>query len=186
MLCCKNAMSSGGSSGLIESDSGADTPASMTMYSVLFLALFCISWYAIFCTSTDLSFKRCVACNPVTYKHTQKQADALPFRVYQPQSAKRGYFESRSAAARGLLKVVLIEHLDSNGLNNTTRQPTNGRHSLHSAVAISLTRVKILSSRASQFARRVRLVDAKSTIFSIVCKLRARVTTVEGSSAAKF
>ena len=51
---------------------------------------------------------------------------------------------------------------------------------------MSLTRVKILSRRVSQFARSARFVVDKSINFKMACKLRARVTIVEGSSKVKF
>jgi len=68
----------------------------------------------------------------------------------------------------------------------TTQDWNDERYPLDSAVVISLTSVKILFCRVSQSARRTRFVVVKSIIFEIVCKLRARVTIVEGSSIAKF
>ena len=84
------------------------------------------------------------------------------------------------------MTAVLIECLDSNHLSTTIQDPNNEQYALDSVVTMSLTRAKILSCRVSQFARRARFVIVKSIIFKIVCKLRASVTIVEGSSIAKF
>ena len=97
-----------------------------------------------------------------------------------------GDSELRSTTARGRSKVDLFERLNSCCLSTIVRDLNNERYSLDSDVVISLTRVKILSRRVSQFARRARFVVVKSIIFKIACKLRARVTIVEGSSTAKF
>jgi hypothetical protein len=85
-----------------------------------------------------------------------------------------------------MLIVVRIEYLDLNHLSTGIRYPNNGQHSLDSAVTMSLTRVKILSWRVSQLARRPRFVVVNSIIFNIACKVRARVTIVEGSSTTKL
>jgi hypothetical protein len=83
-------------------------------------------------------------------------------------------------------KMVLIEYLGLDDLNTAIKNPNDGRCSPHSAVTMSLTRVKILFDRVSQFDRSARFVDVRSIIFNIACKLRARVTIVEGSSPEKF
>ena len=97
-----------------------------------------------------------------------------------------GDSELRSTAVHGRSKADLFERLNSCYLSTIIQNLNNERYPLDSDVVISLTRVKILSRRVSQFARRARFVVVKSIIFKIASMLRARVTIVEGSSTTKF